>query len=77
MKKILCRVIERVFPEQVARIKETNRAKRTAIQAMLDSNNKLRANGCSVSCINDKLHVAVWMYDRGRFDQAAANCPNV
>lgn len=75
MKKIICRIIERVFPEQVKRIKETNRARRTAIQAMLDASHELREKGCGTNRINYKLDWALDAYEHGRYGEVAGLLP--
>ena len=69
MKKIICKVIERVFPEQVKRIKETNRARRTAIQAMLDANRLVREAGNSVSETNRIMRTALNWYNVHDYDR--------
>ena len=79
MKKILCKVIELVFPEHVKRIKaeqaERRAAKRSAMQQMLDADLTMRANGCTTDWINEKLHNAVRMYDRKLYQHVGANVP--
>lgn len=75
MKKILCRVIERVFPCETNRIKAGRLEKRTAMQQMLDADCAMRANGCKTERINEKLRAAVRLYDRGHYSQVGANIP--
>lgn len=69
MKKIICKVIERLFPGEVKRIKETNRARRTAIQAMLDANRELRAVGKSVNETNRAMRTALNWYNERDYER--------
>lgn len=72
MKKIICKVIERLFPGEVKRIKETNRARRAAIQALLDANRVFRLYGTSPERINATLGESLKMYCRGDYKNATA-----
>jgi len=68
MKKIICRVIERLFPEQVAKIRETNRARRAAIQVLLNVSGGLRRSGCTTSETNRALRSALSAYELGDYE---------
>ena len=75
MKRIICRIIELVFPGETNRVKAERRAKRTAMQQMLDADHALRANGYGTNRINEKLRGAVRMYERGSYKHVPANIP--
>jgi len=82
MKRIICRIIERVFPHEVKRIKETNRARRDAIQKLLDADLTMRAqfkhravNGDETSIINNRLNDALRAYERGQYGAISSLIP--
>ena len=76
MKKIICKILEVMFPTATNRIKaeraETNRAKRAAIQALLDATNELRRKGVDVNRINDRMDGALDAYLSGDFSRAVS-----
>ena len=67
MKKIICKIIERVFRNETNRIK----AERTAMQRMLDADRELRANGYETNRINAELHLAMSAYKHGKYERVA------
>lgn len=69
MKRIICRIIERVFPDQVKRIRETNRARRRAIQMLLDASRFLRGSGCDTNETNRALRGALNAYELGEYER--------
>lgn len=78
-RKVLARIIERMFPEAIKRHKMENewrmaqeRAKRTAIQAMLDADHGLRAKGCTVEHINARLSGSMNMYKLRQYGTASS-----
>lgn len=68
---ILARVIERMFPERVARYKQMRREQRTAMQAMLDESKRMRESGCNTERINNRLFSAMYFYKRGDYRKCA------
>ena len=71
MKKIICKIIERVFRNETNRIKAERTAKRTAMQRMLDADRELRANGYETNRINAELHLAMSAYKHGKYERVA------
>lgn len=65
--KILVGIIEMMFPKKVAEIRETNRARRAAMQLMLDTNREMRASGHKADYINNHLYDAMYYYKRGNY----------
>ena len=68
MKKIFCKVLERMFPSETNRVKANRVAKRTAMQRMLDADRELRANGFGTNRINDELRLALSAYKCGKYE---------
>ncbi len=75
MKKIICKVMEFLFPAACAahrRRAALMRAERTAaMDAMLRASRKMREDGRSVEHINGLLGYALWQYRKGRYEQCA------
>lgn len=70
MKKIICKILEIVFPGETNRIKTERRAKHDAMQELLDVNRKMRERGFCRESINDRLDPALNCYKRGRYERA-------
>lgn len=71
MRKIICRIIEGLFPNKVAELKAERKAQREAMQDLLNVSRKMREeHGFSVESINDRLRPALLEYKRGRYDSA-------
>lgn len=70
MKKIICKILEHVFPGETNRIKAERRAKRDAMQELLDVSRKMRERGFCTNTINDRLDPALKCYKRGRYERA-------
>ena len=88
MKKIICKVIEMVFPDVKLQAEERRRQlneKRTAMQHLLDTSRAMHAsfnracppNGDETSIINSRLHDALNAYERGRYGEVLALLPRV
>ena len=75
MKRIICKVIERAFPAEIKRMNETNRAKRDAIQAMLNACRQLRDEGKTREQINSDMRTALRRYDAGKFKKFSLVLP--
>lgn len=71
MRKIIARIIEKLFQNEVAKIKAERKAQREAMQDLLNVSRKMReVHGFSVESINDRLRPALLEYKRGRYDKA-------
>jgi len=87
MKKIICKVIEMVFPDVKLQAEERRRQlneKRTAMQHLLEASRAMHAsfqhrspNGDETSIINARLHDALNAYERGRYGEVLALLPRV
>ena len=87
MKKIICKVIEMVFPDVKLQAEERRRQlneKRTAMQHLLEASRAMHAsfqhrspNGDETSIINTRLHDALSAYERGRYGEVLALLPRV
>lgn len=71
MKKIICKILEIVFPGETKRIKAERTEKRTAMQRLLDANRELRANGFGTNRINDELRLALSAYKCGKYERVS------
>lgn len=75
MKKIICRIIELVYPDVKRTVAEA-RAKRTArneaMQAMLFASHELRTNGYGVDAANELLQPALMQYRHERYAECTS-----
>ena len=63
MKRIICRIIELVFPNETAKIIARRTAKRTAMQRLLDASRHLRVSGLDTNETNRALRGALRAYE--------------
>lgn len=87
MKKLICKVIEMLFPDVKLQAEERRRQlneKRTAMQHLLEASRAMHAsfkhrspNGDETSIINARLHDALNAYERGRYGEVRALLPRV
>lgn len=75
MKKIICKILEIVFPVETARVRAERIAKRDALQWLLNASHELRANGYETNRINARMNCALRLYERGRYEHVRANLP--
>lgn len=71
MKKIVCKILEMIFPSETNRVKANRIAKRTAMQQMLDADHALRANGFETNRINAELRLALSAYKCEKYERVS------
>lgn len=76
MKRIICKFIEFMFPEETALRKEQRaldaRERRAAMQTLLDASRKLRDVGFSTNGINERLRPLLSGYEQGEYERVAS-----
>ena len=76
MKRIICKAIEFMFPEETALRKEQRaldeRERCDAMQTLLDASRKLRDMGFSTNGINQRLKPMLSGYERGEYERVAS-----
>lgn len=74
MKRVFVKVLELLFSERCAVVRKRRMDKRTAMQAMLDTVQKMRESGFTATAMNISMYDAMWSYNRQLYADVPVKC---